>query len=100
MSGDIIRNYSIYDLKSYISSGLPVVTPTDGQLLGNPNFRGDGPEYHMLVITGYDDQKGIFITNDPGTKNGEKYTYKYQTLLDAISGPEKNQEKAVIVLKN
>jgi len=100
LSGEVVREFSTNDLKNYIFSGLPVIVPTDGQLLGNPNFRGDGPEYHMLVVIGYDDQKGVFITNDPGTKNGEKYIYKYQTLIDAISGPKKNQQKAVVVLNN
>jgi len=98
LTGQVIRSYSLNDIEKYISSGYPVLVPTDGQLLGNPNFRGVGPEYHMLVLIGYDDSQEIFITNDPGTRKGEKYIYKYQTVLDAVSGPKKNMEKAVIVL--
>ena len=36
----------------------------------------------MLVVIGYTDDG--FITNDPGTKRGEQYWYKTETLLDAI----------------
>jgi len=53
----------------------------------------------MIVIIGWDDEKGIFITNDPGTRKGKSYVYKYQTVLDAISGPKENMEKAVVVLE-
>lgn len=86
------------EIKRHVSSGLPVLVPAAGRKLGNPNFTGAGPEYHMLVIIGYDDSKGVFITNDPGTRKGEKYVYKYKTLIDAISGPRENMQKELIVL--
>ena len=98
LSGQVVRNYQLEDLKKYISSGLPIIAPTAGRRLGNPNFRGAGPEYHNIVIIGFDDDQGIFITNDPGTRNGKSYIYKYQTVLSAISGPKENMEKAVVVL--
>lgn len=98
LSGEVISNYSAKDIKKQISSGYPIIAPTAGRKLGNPNFRGAGPEYHMLVIIGYDDSRGIFITNDPGTRKGEKYVYKYETLLFAISGPKEDMGKKVIVL--
>lgn len=98
LSGEVIRNYQIDDFKRYISKGSPIVVPTVGRLLGNPNFTGEGPEYHMLVIVGYNDESGVFITNDPGTRKGESYTYKYQTLLDAISGPKSNMSKEVVLI--
>lgn len=98
LSGKVVRNYSLNDIKKYISSGLPVLAPSAGRKLGNPNFRGAGPEYHMLVIIGYDDSQGIFITHDPGTRKGEKYIYKYQIVLDAISGPGEDMVKEFVVL--
>lgn len=94
----ILRNYDLDLLKKYISKGTPIITPTAGRELGNPNFIGAGPEYHMLVIIGYNDSQGVFITNDPGTRKGESYIYKYQTLLDAISGPNVNKEKAIVLI--
>lgn len=75
---------SISDIKKEIAKGNPVIVPAAGRELGNPYFRQPGPIYHMLVIRGYDDQKAEFITNDPGTKRGENYRYKYQVLYDAI----------------
>lgn len=98
LNGKVIRDYSLDDLKKIIFSGKPIIAPTAGRRLGNPNFRGAGPEYHNIVIIGYDDSQGIFITNDPGTRNGKSYVYKYQTVLSAISGPKENMEKAVVIL--
>ena len=36
----------------------------------------------MLVIRGYED--GRLITNDVGTRHGKNFTYKNETLMDAI----------------
>jgi len=65
-----------------LRNGRPVIIPAAGRALGNPYFSGDGPWYHMLVITGYD--HGKFITNDPGTKRGENFIYDREVLLNAI----------------
>lgn len=70
------------DIIDELTAGHPVILPADGKLLGNPNYRDGGPIYHMLVIIGYKD--GQFITNDPGTKKGEGYTYDPKVLLNAL----------------
>ncbi len=75
------NNPTILDIKNILSKGGIVIVPTAGRMLKNPNFRGDGPLYHMLVIRGYNDKTSEFITNDPGTRKGEKYLYSY-TILD------------------
>ena len=41
----------------------------------NPNFKDGGPNYHMLVVTGYDATG--FVTNDPGTRLGQNFHYDY-----------------------
>jgi hypothetical protein len=69
------------DLKKVLALGYPVMVPFAGKLLGNPNFRNGGPLYHMMVIRGY--TPSYFITNDPGTRKGEGYTYWYDTILKA-----------------
>jgi hypothetical protein len=73
-------------IKQELVTGHPVIIPAAGRMLGNPYFSGDGPWYHMLVITGY--REGlfgtIFITNDPGTKRGDGYEYKADVVLAAI----------------
>ncbi len=83
LSYKIISDLDIDKIKSELSKGNPVIIPAAGRLLGNPNFRGEGPIYHMLVIKGY--HNDYFITNDPGTKNGENYVYTTDKLLSAIA---------------
>lgn len=71
--------FSIENVKREIAGGHPVILPTAGRMLGNPNFRGAGPLYHALVIKGY---KGdSIITNDPGTRKGLDYTYSVATIM-------------------
>lgn len=82
------RNATIMDatesnIKKMLNQGYPVIAPAHGKALLNPNFRNGGPEYHMLVIKGYN-KDGSWITNDPGTRNGPDYVYPKQRLLDAI----------------
>lgn len=78
----IVENPTIDDLKRLLADGQPVIVPAAGRMLGNPYFSGDGPWYHMLVLTGYGWLH--FITNDPGTRRGEEYEYRFSTLMNAI----------------
>lgn len=73
---------SISDIKSEVSQNHLVIVPTAGRLLGNPNYRSPGPVYHMLVITGYNQNN--FTTYDVGTRNGKNYTYANSVLFNAI----------------
>lgn len=68
-------------IKQALANNKLVIYPAMGQMLGNPNFTGEGPIYHMLVITGYDGTN--YITNDPGTRKGLNYKYSYSTLKNA-----------------
>jgi len=72
------------DIKREIAAGNLVITPMDGTKLGNPYYTQPGPERHELVITGYDDASGKFITNDPGTRFGKDYDYGYGVFMGAI----------------
>lgn len=95
-TADILRNLyhlenilvqsvdSTADIKREIQNGKPVIVPAAGQMLENPYFKAPGPWYHMLVITGFDDAKNIFITNEPGTRRGESFAYDQQKLFSAI----------------
>ena len=97
LKGEVITEYSVESIKKLIASGIPVILPTDGILLNNPNFRGDGPPYHMLVIKGYDGKN--FITNDPGTRLGEGYKYPYQTIIDSVKNPDGGAKELLILTK-
>ena len=87
-------------MRREIASGRPVILPTSGKALGNPNFRNGGPVYHMLVLRGYTET--TFITNDPGTRQGKNYTYDIDVFMDAIGDWEghdpANGPKRVIVM--
>ena len=37
----------------------------------------------MLLVIGFDDEEGVFIVNDPGTRRGEKYRYPYEVFIKA-----------------
>lgn len=74
----------IEDIKKELSDGNLVIVPVNGQKLGNPYYTGNGPERHNLIIRGYDNKKGEFITNDNGTRRGETYRYKEKVLFNAI----------------
>lgn len=62
-----------------------IIIPSNGRKLSNPNFTSPGPLIHMLVVKGYDEGEKQFITNDPGTRNGESYRYDEDILFNAIS---------------
>lgn len=81
-NGRVEKNISIDDIKKELSAGKPVIVGAAGKILPNPNFRNGGPNYHMLVIIGYD-KKG-FITNDPGTRKGKDFRYTENALFNAI----------------
>lgn len=98
-----VYDITIDDIKKELAAGRPVIVPAAGKLLFNPNFRGGGPDYHMLVIKGYT-KNGYFITNDPGTKRGADYIYKIDLLYKAIhdwvpGGNVLDGRKAMIVVR-
>ncbi|MBU2213041.1 C39 family peptidase [Patescibacteria group bacterium] len=78
----VINKVTVEAIKEQLAQGHPIIVPAAGRTLLNPYFSGEGPWYHMLVITGYD--SGRFITNDPGTKRGEGYKYAHDILLNAV----------------
>lgn len=98
---DIIEDPSADDLKALIADGFPVIIPAAGRMLGNPFFTGEGPLYHMLVLRGYED--GRFVTNDPGTRHGENYTYDEDVFMNAIhdwnNGDPVHGARRVLVMK-
>lgn len=98
---EIIDDPTADDIRQLIADGYPVIAPAAGRMLGNPFFTGEGPLYHMLVIRGYTD--GAFITNDPGTRHGENYTYDADVLMNALhdwnDGDPVNGAKRVLVMR-
>jgi hypothetical protein len=81
---EVKRNITKDDIREELAKGNLVIVPTNGQILNNPNYTAPGPLTHMLPIIGYDDKKGEFITNDPGTRNGRQYRFTYGNMMDSI----------------
>ena len=105
---DIEVKYDIdkEDIKKELFKGNLVIVPANGQKLGNPNYTPPGPTTHSLVVIGYDIDLKEFITNDPGTRRGEKYRYNEDVLenalLDYPTGDHeeiKEEKTAMIIIK-
>ena len=87
---------TIGEIKKELDAGRPVILPTNDQRLNNPNFLNGGPDYHVIILSGYDDNRQVFISQDPGTKNGRNYEYSFDTIMKAMHdwAPKKmNEEK-------
>lgn len=78
----VLKNVTADTLRKELIAGHPIIIPVAGRYLKNPYFNGEGPFYHMLVVTGYTDDG--FITNEPGTKRGEDYWYSTEVLMNAL----------------
>lgn len=71
-------------LKMELAQNHPIIVPVFAPALWGPDFAGDGPDYHVLVLIGYDDAAGEFIVNDPGTVSGESKRFPYDKFMNAI----------------
>jgi hypothetical protein len=103
---EVRYNFTVDDIKEELSKGNIVIAPMAGRLLGNPYYTRPGPAYHYMLFKGFDDQTGEFITNDPGTRRGKDYRYKYATAYSAIHDWTGDKQtinrgrKAIIVVKS
>lgn len=79
----IKRNPTVDDIKNELRAGHPVISFHYAKHLENPghHFRLNGSYFHVMVISGFDDLKQEFITQDPGAENGLDYRYKYDKLM-------------------
>lgn len=79
LNADFRVGGTIERLKSFVSAGFPVIVEK-GFILGEGDG-GGGWAGHYLLLTGYDDSKGIFIVQDtnPGT-GGPDRAISYEEL--------------------
>ena len=78
----VVEDPTIEEIKDRIDSGHPVIALTDGRMLDNRYYTTN--EYHVFAISGYDDEKEVFITQDAGTYRGHDYEYSYSIVMDAL----------------
>ena len=77
----IIYDAKIEDIKEIISSGHPVVVPVTAKYLSNPYY--PHPDYHMLTVIGYTEDR--IITNDNGTRRGKDFSYTNEEFEKAMN---------------
>ena len=80
----VIENPSLQQIKTELDNNRPVIMPVHGRELQNPYMNTTNLDYHVLVISGYDDQAQQFITQEPGTQSGANFRYSYNNLLSAM----------------
>lgn len=90
----IIYDASLEDIRQNIREDHPVIVPIMGETLKNPYY--PYPGYHMLTATGFTED--TIITNDNGTRRGEKYEYKNEIFLKAMN--EAGGDIVIIKTKN
>jgi hypothetical protein len=81
---EVKNNISADNIISELKNGNLVILLMNGQLLDNPYYTPPGPDRHNIVVIGYDEETGEFITNDPGTKHGAGFRYNKDILFKAI----------------
>lgn len=87
-NSQIVLNPTIEQIKAQIDQGNPVVSFHYGKLLYNPGipFLATGSYYHVMVIIGYDDTTGDFITHDDGDiKTGVAHRYEYGLFMNSLA---------------
>lgn len=99
---EIIENPTIEIIESELLKNHPIIIPAAGKELKNPFFSGEGPDYHMNVIVGFD--RDDFIVQEPGTRRGEGYKYNKNLIMSAINDWDQaadvlSGEKRVLVVK-
>lgn len=80
----LVENPTLEQIKAEIDAGRPIIFPVHGKYLYNPYFRNGGPDYHTVIISGYDDVTQEFITQEPGTRHGQDLRYSHNILLNAL----------------
>ncbi|MFA6132348.1 MAG: C39 family peptidase [Patescibacteria group bacterium] len=72
------------DLKTELALNNPIIVPVYAPALSSIYSIASSADYHVIVLTGYDDKDGVFIINDPGTSEGEGVRIPYKTFMNAI----------------
>jgi hypothetical protein len=97
---EVTYNIAAEDIKNTLRDGHAVIVAVNGQKITNPYYVPPGPRDHMFLIQGYDPKTDEFITNDPGTKQGEKLRYNADELMNALQDyPTGNHEPITQIVK-
>lgn len=84
VSAAVKTNPTVDQIKDQLRQGKPVIAMLYMKNLLNKyhHFRAGGSYYHVLIIIGFDDNTGEFITNDNGNDvTGAGYRFKYDDIM-------------------
>lgn len=81
---EIVEDPTLEDMLEELENERPIIVPVYAPELNNPYYSGGGPDYHVMVLTGYNQETQSFIINDPGTQYGDELSFTYETLMDSI----------------
>lgn len=70
-------------IKAEINAGRPVIITVYGPDLHNPHL-SKTIDYHVLVLSGIDDEHEEFIAQEVALRNGANWRYRYQTIMNAL----------------
>ncbi|KKQ28049.1 MAG: hypothetical protein US42_C0002G0004 [Candidatus Magasanikbacteria bacterium GW2011_GWC2_37_14] len=88
---EIVVNPSLEDIKKQLVDNQPIIAPVFAPAL---HYTAGGPDYHVMVITGYDDSTNEFIVNDPALKNGKGIRFDYDVFMKEIHDLNQTNYKA------
>jgi Peptidase_C39 like family len=89
-------------IERQLAAGHPVIIPvmTHGGVNNtkiSPHY-ADGDSYHVLVITGYDNDKRVLYTNDAGFIQGQNWAYTWDTLSSAMDAANRKYGQGRVML--
>lgn len=91
-----IKEYpTLEEIKAELDKGFPVITFHYAKGM-NPDhvFSVNGSYYHVIVVTGYNDETEEFYVNDSEFKDALDYPYSYDTIMDTLHDFDHTRRKA------
>src|SRR5690606_32931822 len=83
-SATLQEDPTLEQILNELNQKRPVIAPIHAPELNNPYYTGEGPDYHVIVLIGFDATRKVFITHDPGTRNGAALEFSYEVMMEAI----------------
>ncbi len=90
----VVIDPTIRQLEKEIEARHPVIVPVFAPTLHNKKYEAGEPDYHVIVLIGYDQARKEFIVNDPGTVSGNGLRFSYDALMDAMHDLDRENYRA------
>ncbi len=83
-TAEVVENPTADQLIQEIANNRPVIVPIYAPKLYGTNDSVAGPDYHVVVLVGYNDETSEFILNDPAHASDTEPRFSYEVLMEAI----------------